>query len=267
MVILEFRNVCAGYGKDEIIHNISFKLKKGFFLGIIGPNGSGKSTLLKVVTKVLKQYKGEIFFNDVDIKKISNQEFAKKISFLPSDIEISYPYTVSELLIMARYPFLSGLQNPSTKDIDTINTIAQQMGLVKFLDRTIFQMSEGEKQRVLLAQCLAQEPELLILDEPTSHLDIGFQFGFLDLLKKLQHQSNLSILTVLHDLNLASQYCDNLLLLENGSMVKFGDAEQVINYDIIEKVYKTNVLVYPHPISKKPYVFGVPEAWKNLTKN
>ncbi|MCM8759578.1 MAG: ABC transporter ATP-binding protein [Candidatus Omnitrophica bacterium] len=265
MVILELNNVSAGYGKDEIIHNISFKLEKGFFLGIIGPNGSGKSTLLRVVSRIIKKYKGEIFFYGTEIRKISNRLLSRKISFLPSDIEIAYPYTVKELLIMARYPFLTGLQNPSARDLNVINYVIHQMELTKFLDRTIFQMSEGEKQRVLLAQCLAQEPELLMLDEPTSHLDIGFQFGFLDLLKKLQEQSSLSILAVLHDLNLASQYCDNLLLLENGSIVKFGDVKDVIKFEIIEKVYKTNVLVYPHPISKKPYVFGVPECWKNLT--
>ncbi|MCM8765207.1 MAG: ABC transporter ATP-binding protein, partial [Candidatus Omnitrophica bacterium] len=196
---------------------------------------------------------------------IQARDFARNVSFLPSDIEIAYPYTVKELLLMARYPFSSNFRNPSKRDIEIIVSISKQMELTQFLDRTIFQMSEGEKQRVLLAQCLVQEPELIVLDEPTSHLDIGFQFAFLDFLKALQSESDLSILAVLHDLNIASQYCEKILLLKNGSVVKFGEVQDVIRFEVIEDVYHTNVLVYPHPISGKPYVFGIPASWKNLT--
>ncbi|HOK79220.1 MAG TPA: ABC transporter ATP-binding protein [bacterium] len=266
MVVLEFKNVSAGYGKNIIIHNISFQMKKGRFLGIIGPNGSGKSTLLKTATKVIKHYTGTILFNGANIKNIPVKEFAQNISFLPSDIEIAYPYTVKELLLMARYPFISGFRSPASKDIAIVNSIAKQMGLAQFMNRTILEMSEGEKQRVLLAQCLVQEPRLVIFDEPTAHLDIGYQFSFLDLLKQYQEHSSLSILAVLHDLNLASQYCDELILLNEGSVVISGDPQQVLQYKILEEVYHTNVLVYPHPISGKPYVFGVPASWKNLTK-
>ncbi len=266
MVILEFKNISAGYGKNEVIVDINFQLGKGNFLGIIGPNGSGKSTLLKVAARILRQSKGYVFFKSTDTGIISAQDFARSVSFLPSDIEIAYPYTVKELLLMARYPFSSSLKKASSEDLEIIKRVVEQMELFPFLERTIFEMSEGEKQRVLLAQCLVQEPELIILDEPTSHLDIGFQFAFLDLLKNLQNKTNLSILTVLHDLNLASQYCDNLILLKNGSVVKYGTVFEVIKYEIIEEVYHTNVLVYPHPISGKPYVFGIPKSWKDLTK-
>ncbi|MCM8814728.1 MAG: ABC transporter ATP-binding protein [Candidatus Omnitrophica bacterium] len=265
MVILQFKNVSAGYVKEEIIHNISFQMEKGHFLGVIGPNGSGKSTLLKTSVKILKYSKGKVLFKDTDIREIPAREFAKSVSFLPSDIEIAYPYTVKELLLMGRYPFSSGFRNPSKKDLEIVVSISKQMGLTQFLDRTILQMSEGERQRVLLAQCLVQEPELIVLDEPTSHLDIGYQFAFLDLLKSLQRRSGLSILAVLHDLNLASQYCDRILLLKNGSVARFGKVQDVIRFEIIEDVYQTSVLVYPHPISGKPYVFGIPESWKNLT--
>ncbi|MCM8821262.1 MAG: ABC transporter ATP-binding protein [Candidatus Omnitrophica bacterium] len=266
MVILEFKNVSAAYGKEEILHNISFQMKKGNFVGVIGPNGSGKSTLLKTAVKILRHSKGQVLFKNTDTGKISARDFAKSVSFLPSDIEIAYPYTVKELLLMARYPFSSDFRNPSKRDIEIIVSISKQMELTPFFDRTIFQMSEGEKQRVLLAQCLVQEPELIVLDEPTSHLDIGFQFAFLDLLKTLQKTSDLSILAALHDLNLASQYCENILLLKNGSVIKFGEVQDVIKFEIIEDVYHTNVLVYPHPVSGKPYVFGIPESWKNLTE-
>ncbi|MCM8764295.1 MAG: ABC transporter ATP-binding protein [Candidatus Omnitrophica bacterium] len=266
MVILEFKNVSAAYGREEILHNISFQMEKGHFLGIIGPNGSGKSTLLKTAVRILRHSKGQVLFKNIDTRNISARELAKSVSFLPSDIEIAYPYTVKELLLMARYPFSSEFRSPGREDIEIIISVAKQMELSQFLDRTIYQMSEGEKQRVLLAQCLVQEPELIILDEPTSHLDIGFQFAFLDLLKNLQIKSGLSVMAVLHDLNLASQYSERILLLKNGSVAKFGAVQDVIRYEIIEDVYHTNVLVYPHPISGKPYVFGIPESWKNLTK-
>ncbi|MGB9642804.1 MAG: ABC transporter ATP-binding protein [Candidatus Ratteibacteria bacterium] len=266
MVTLEFKNVSAGYGKNMIIHNISFQMKKGHFLGIIGPNGSGKSTLLRTATKVIKQYTGIILFNGVNIKDIPIKKFAQNISFLPSDIEIAYPYTVIELLAMARYPFLAGFRSPTSQDMEIITSVAEKMDLTQFMNKTIFEMSEGEKQRVLLAQCLVQEPKLVIFDEPTAHLDIGYQFAFLDLLKQYQEHSSLSILAVLHDLNLASQYCDELILLNKGSVVISGNPQKVLHYKILEEVYHTNVLVYPHPISGKPYVFGIPASWKNLTK-
>ncbi len=266
MVILEFKNVCAGYGTYEILHNVDFCMNKGDFVGIIGPNGSGKSTLLKAAAKILKVVSGRILLKDIDINKISLQKFARTVAFLPSDIEITYPYTVKELLLVARYPFAPTFSNPSKKDFEIITSVAKQMDLIPFMERTIFQMSEGEKQRVMLAQCLVQEPEIIMLDEPTAHLDIGFQFSFLDLLKTYQKNSSLSILAVLHDLNLAAQYCNKLILLDKGCVSISGTPHEVLNYQILEKVYQTNVLVYPHPISGKPYVFGVPEEWKNLTE-
>lgn len=262
MVILEFKKVSAGYEKKMVLYDISFQMEKGTFLGIIGPNGSGKSTLLKIAAKILKQYSGKILFKGIDIREISAIDFARKTSFLPSDIEILYPYTIKEMLLMARYPFSAGFRNPSKEDLEIITLLAEQMGISQFMNKTIFQLSEGEKQRVLLAQCLVQKPELIILDEPTSHLDIGFQFAFLDLLKNLQKKVSLSVVIVLHDLNLASQYCEKLLLLKNGAIVKYGTPAEVIRYEIIEDVYQTNVLVYPHPLSGKPYVFGIPESWK-----
>jgi iron complex transport system ATP-binding protein len=266
MVILTFKNVCAGYGRYEILHNINFSMDKGEFVGIIGPNGSGKSTLLKTAAKILKTTSGNILLKNMDINKISLQKFAKTIAFLPSDIEITYPYTVKELLSMARYPFTGIVRNLSRKDLEIIAYVTEQMELNMFMERTIFQMSEGEKQRVMLAQCLVQEPEIILLDEPTAHLDIGFQFSFLDLLKRYQKNFSLSILAVLHDLNLASQYCNKLVLLDRGGVSISGTPENVLRYQILEKVYQTSVLVYPHPISGKPYVFGIPEEWKNLTE-
>jgi iron complex transport system ATP-binding protein len=266
MVILEFKNISSGYGGVEVLHNINFKLEKGKFMGVIGPNGSGKSTLLKTAAKIIRQYKGSVLFMGRDIRSISFREIAKNISFLPSDIEIAYPYTVRELLLMARYPFASQVADFSQIDFEIVNSIVSEMKLSQLLDRTIFQLSQGEKQRVLLAQCLVQNPALVILDEPTAHLDIGHQFAFLDMLKEYQNRSSLSILAVLHDLNLASQYCDHLLLLNNGSIEVTGTPDMVLRYEILEKVYHTSVLVYTHPISGKPYVFGVPDEWKKLTK-
>lgn len=265
MVMLELKNIFSGYGRYEILQDVNFCMNKGDFVGIIGPNGSGKSTLLKTVARIVKPSSGKILLKNTDINKISLHRFAKTIAFLPSDIEITYPYTVKDLLLMARYPFTSAISSPSKKDIEVVAYIAKQMDLTLFMERSIFQMSEGEKQRVMLAQCLVQEPELILLDEPTAHLDIGFQFSFLDLLKAYQKNSSLSILAVLHDLNLASQYCDKLILLNKGSVSASGTPDDVLNYQTLEKVYQTCVLVYPHPISGKPYVFGIPAEWKNLT--
>jgi len=266
MVILECNNVCSSYGRYEVLHNITFYVDRGDFVGIIGPNGSGKSTLLKTCAKILKPASGKILLNNIDINTISIQKFARDVAFLPSDIEIVYPYTVRELLLMARYPFLRTFRGPSKADFEAIIDVARQLELTPFMEKNIFQVSEGEKQRVMLAQCLVQEPKLIFLDEPTAHLDIGFQFSFLDLLKIYQKKYLLSILVVLHDLNLASQYCDKIVLLDKGNVCISGTPSEVLNYQILEKVYQTSVLVYPHPLSGKPYVFGVPTEWKTFRK-
>lgn len=260
MVTLE--NVSAGYGTTIIVKNVNCRMEQGLLTGIVGPNGSGKTTLLRVLAKVLPVLSGKISISGKILSEISAVEFARKIAFLPSRTDINYPYSVREFLEMARYPFLNVMRDIGARDREIIGSVAEEFKITRLLQQKVPELSEGEKQRVCLAQCFVQKPSLLLLDEPTSHLDIGHQFLFMDLIKKAQKEEKITVISVLHDLNLASQYCEKILMMDKGTVFSYGSPEEVLTYRNIEPVYQTHVLVYPHPVFGKPYVFGVPEGWE-----
>jgi iron complex transport system ATP-binding protein len=267
MVILSFENVAAGYGSKQVLKGINFHINRGESVGIVGPNGSGKTTLLRVIARALPPSQGRVLLFERNLNAIPRTEFSKIVSFLPSAMEINYPYTVREFVEMARYPFTGFMQRTDERGRTIINNVIQNFNISDLLQKTISELSEGEKQRVYLAQCLAQEPQLLLLDEPTSHLDIGHQFYFLDMLKRNQVAEGMTVLSIFHDLNLAAQYCDRVVMLNNGRIAAIGTPTEVLTYEIIEAVYRTAVLVYPHPISGKPYVFGIPSQWRDRPQN
>jgi len=262
MVMLEIKNLFVSYGEKEIIKNISLKIEKGVFAGIIGPNGAGKTTLLKTVAGILKPKKGEILLEGENIYRISSLKLAKKVAYLPSVFDIHFSYTVEEFIIMGRFAYTGRFGRLSEDDFKIFKETIKLLELEKLKRRKIWELSDGEKQRTYLAQALVQQPSLLLLDEPTSHLDIGHQFKIMDILQKL-NKDGLTIISILHDLNLASEYCDYLILLKNGEIFKEGKVEKVLTYQNIEKVYQTKVLVYKNPHSKKPYVFGIPERFSH----
>lgn len=257
--ILSINNLYGGYGKEEVIKNVSFGVKKGEFLGIIGPNGSGKSTLLRLMSRVLIPQKGEILLEGQDILKMDLKEICQKVAFVPQDTIINFAFTVEEIVLMGRIPHLKRLQMEAKNDFLTVEQALTLTDTLYLREKQIDELSAGERQRVIIAKALAQEPGLLFLDEPTSHLDIGHQIQILDLLRKLNQQNNLTIIIVLHDLNLASEYCNRVILLNNGGIFKEGGACEVLTYQNIESVYKTVVVVNKNPISSKPYVVLVPK--------
>jgi len=262
MLLIE--NISFSYGRQPVIKNLSSGIENGEFFGIIGPNGSGKTTLIKIITRILKPSSGAIFLDDENIKKIPPGEYAKKVSYLPSGIEISFSYTVEEFVSMGRFPYTGRYGNLSVRDRKTVKDILEKFEISLYGYRKIRELSDGEKQRVFLAQAVVQEPSLLLLDEPTSHLDIGHSFKILDIIKNL-NRSGITVISVLHDLNLASEYCTRLLMLKEGEIFSQGRPEEVLTYENIEQVYRTKVLVYKNPRSGKPYVFGIPAEL--LSKN
>lgn len=253
-ILLRVESVFGGYAKESVLKDVSFQIRKGEFLGIIGPNGSGKSTLLKLMSRVLVPQKGRIVFQDMDITKIKLKALCQKIAFVPQDTPINFSFTVEEIVLMGRIPHLKRLQSEGKKDLAVAEQALLLTDALPLKDRKIDSLSAGERQRVIIAKALAQEPILLFLDEPTSHLDIGHQIQILDLLKKLNQEKNLCVVVVLHDLNLASEYCNRLILLNEGRIAKAGEPADVLTYQIIEAVYKTVVVVKQNPISSKPYV-------------
>ncbi len=262
--MLGVENISFAYGREKILKSLSVEIKDGEFFGIIGPNGSGKTTLLKIITKILNPSSGRILLDGEDVRKIPAGQYSRNISFLPSGIDVSFSYTVEEFVSMGRFPYTGRYGNLSSGDMEKVNETLDTLGISPGAERKINELSDGEKQRVFLAQAIVQEPRLIILDEPTSHLDIGHSYKILDIIKHL-NRTGMTVISVLHDLNLASEYCTKLLMLKDGEIFSQGTPEEVLTYANIEQVYETKVLVYKNPHSGKPYVFGIPSAL--LTEN
>ncbi len=260
--LLEVRNISGGYGREEVIGDVSFSINRGDFLGIIGPNGSGKSTLLRLLSRVLVPQKGHIFLSGNDARRMRLKDFCRKVAFVPQDIVINFSFTVWEIALMGRIPHLGRLELETKKDFAITENALSLTDTFFLKEKYIDNLSAGERQRVIIAKALAQEPELLFLDEPTSHLDIGYQIQILDLLKRLNSENGLTTVMVLHDLNLASEYCNRIILLNKGSIFKEGDPFQVLTYENIEAVYKTVVLVNKNPLSSRPFITVVSRETK-----
>lgn len=255
--MLSIKDIYGGYGREKIVKGVSLKINKGDFLGIIGPNGSGKTTLLRLVTRVLNPTQGEVFLEGGDIAEMRLKEFAKRAAFVQQDTAINFAFSVLEIVLMGRIPHLRRLQTQTQKDMAIAREALKLTDTLPLENRQIDELSSGERQRVIIAKALAQEPVLLFLDEPTAHLDIGHQAQIMDLLRKLNCDHNLTIVMVLHDLNLAGEYCNRLVLLNEGKVFKEGGPDEVLTYQNIEAVYNTVVVVNKNPINGKPHVMLV----------
>ena len=255
--ILSSSALSGGYGKREVIKKVDLSIKAGDFVGVIGPNGSGKSTLLRLLTKALKRSGGDIRFKGRSLDTVSVRELASSVAFVPQDITPVFSYTVFDIVLMGRMAHMDRLSFETRSDIALAERSLRLTDTYDLRSRMIDELSAGERQRVIIARALAQEPELIFLDEPTSHLDIGQQVNIMNLLKELNKEHGLSIAVVLHDLNLAGEYCDRIVLMDDGAIVSEGDAGSVLTYENIEKVYHTVVIVKKNSISGKPFVMTV----------
>lgn len=259
MNILDVNNITCGYGGVPIIKDASFSLKEKEFVGIIGPNGTGKTTLFRAISRILCLSNGEILYSGRKNTSISHKDFAKEIAVLPQMLDIPFSFSVREFVTLGRYPHLGRFSAIDDEDRNIVNDAMELTDTLSFADRSISDLSGGERQRVVLAQAFAQKTKLMLLDEPIAHLDIAHQVHTLDLLKKLNLECGLTVVIVLHDLNLASNYCDRLLLFSEGRIFCDGTPNEVLTYQNIEKVFKTRVVVKESPINKRPHVFLAPE--------
>ena len=255
--MLEFKNLSCGYGPKVILRDLSLKIQENEFVGIIGPNGSGKTTLLKAISNLIKAQKGKVSLYDKNISAFNINELSKIIALVSQINENTFDMSVDEFVLLGRMPFRKNWQFFEDELDERIAFYAMELTeTLSFGERQLSSLSSGEKQLVLIDRALAQEPKVLLLDEPTAHLDIAHQLRVLDLLRKLNCEKKLSIVIVLHDLNLAAQYCQKILLLNDGKLHKFGPPEEVLTYQIIEEVYKSTVVVEENPITKKPFVMA-----------
>ena len=251
-------NFSCGYPGFKL-SGIGFNLKKGSFTGIIGPNGSGKTTLFRGITKALPTIEGEILLAGKDLSSFSLKDRAQNIAIV-SQFTDADQISVEDYILMGRMPYQNRFQFFETKkDFEIAHRYMKLTDVFQFKDKLLTELSGGEQQRAAIARALTQEPELLLLDEPTSHLDITHQVKILDLINRLNQEMGLTVLMVIHDLNLASEYCDQLILFKEGKVFTQGTPEEVLRFDTIEEVYKTPVVTQTNPYSNKPVVFLVSE--------
>ncbi|MEM4311192.1 MAG: ABC transporter ATP-binding protein [Nitrososphaerales archaeon] len=254
---LEAKDLSSSYKDEIIIRDVSLILKPKEILGILGPNGSGKTTLLRTLSRVLKPKKGVVLIDGKDLYKINPKDVAKKLAVLPQIQNPLFNFKTYEVVLMGRNPHLKGLQFEGERDLKVVREAMEATNTWHLAERNLNELSGGEMQRVFLARALAQEPEVLLLDEPTAHLDISYQIEIMELIKRLCREKSLAVATVFHDFNLASRYCDNILLMKDGKIQSFGKVEQVLNPKNIKEVFKVDVLVKKHPFTNSLYVVPI----------
>ncbi len=256
---LEIENIVCGYPGKFMLKSINFEVIKGSFTGIIGPNGSGKTTLFRGITGEIPINSGNIYFKNRNLKEFTIKQKAQKFAIVTQKIETPN-ITVEEYVLMGRFPYKKPFQFlETTEDFRLAEKYMKMTGVFKYKDTLFSELSGGEQQLISIAKALTQEPEILLLDEPTSHLDIAHQVRILNLLQRLNNQYDLTVIMIIHDLNLAGEYCDNIVMMNNGHIHKSGSASDVLNYEDIEEVYKTPVVTRENPISKKPAIFLISE--------
>lgn len=257
--VLEVNNLSFRYKQEIILKDIRFSVVPGEFVSIIGPNGCGKTTLIKTILRSIVPETGTIHIQGQEVKTLSNKALARHLAVVMQTIDPA-AMTVRDYVLLGRLPFFERYQFfESQKDLAIAQKYMELTGIADFSDAKINEISGGERQLAAIARALTQEPALLVLDEPTAHLDITHQVRVLNLVNTLKTQLSLTVLMVLHDLNLAAEYSDRLVLLDkkNGQIYKAGTPEEVLTQASIQAVYQTRVEVRPNPISSKPWVFLV----------
>ena len=253
--ILEVTDLSCGYGEQVVLDQLNFNLWPGFFCGILGPNGCGKSTLINTICRVNEPLGGSLLFAEQELRTISRQELAAKIAVVPQETHVAFPFKVREVVAMGRNPHLSGFFG-SGYDLENemVDQALTATGISHLAERAITRLSGGERQLVLLARALAQEPRLLLLDEPTSNLDISHAVGILRLVADKVRQEKLAALAVFHDLNLAAVFADYLFLVKDGTIRYQGETSEVITEEILADLYELPLKVYTPPGLGRPQV-------------
>jgi iron complex transport system ATP-binding protein len=242
-VRIETEGVGFRYGGEPALEDISLRVEPGEVVGLLGPNGSGKSTLLKILSGVLSHYDGSARVDGSEVRTARRKDLASKLAVVPQETSFGFPFTVLQTVLMGRHPHLAGLAFETQQDVDLARVALERCGAAHLEHRTIQELSSGERQRVVFARALAQEPRALLLDEPTSFLDIRHQTELYDMVRELAAEDGTAVLTVLHDLNLAAEYCDRIYLLRHGRVAAAGPTDEVFTYANLTAVFETEVYV------------------------
>jgi len=250
--MIKLDGVSVGYNQKAVVQNVNLEAGPGQMLALVGPNGSGKSTLIKAMTKVADLLSGRISVDDRDITTIRPNELARLVATVPQTPVLPGTFTAFEMVLMGRTPHLGLLRYEGGQDVATAWQAMEATRTDSFAQRRVSELSGGEKQRLVIARALTQQPRAILLDEPTANLDINHQVGILNLVKSLCSQHSLTVIVALHDLNLAAQYCDRMVMLNGGGVYAKGTPSDILTAANIKDVYGAEVCVYPHPVNRLP---------------
>jgi iron complex transport system ATP-binding protein len=248
---VQIERVSFAYRDREVLRDVALEIPRGERFGILGPTGSGKSTLVRLLSRVLRPSTGRITLASRDLDAYAPRELARSIAVVPQETALDFPFSVLEVVLMGRAPHLGGFGFEGDRDVQAAERAMERTGVADLADRFFHELSGGEKQRVVIARALAQEPEVLLLDEPTTFLDIRHVGEIFELLCSLSEERRMTLIVVLHDLNLAALYLNRLAFLKAGRVVACGNPDDVLNYRTIREVYDTDVYVHRNDLTGK----------------
>jgi iron complex transport system ATP-binding protein len=255
---IETRDLAFAYDGRQVLSGVDLRAGPGEVVGLIGPNGSGKSTLIGILSAVLAGYRGSARVQGDEVAALPRRDLARRLAVVPQEPFFSFPFTALQIVLMGRHPHLAGLAFESERDVELAREALDRCGALELADRPILELSSGERQRVVFAKALAQEPRVLLLDEPASFLDVRHQVELYDIVRDLAGDGHRTILTVLHDLNLAAEYCDRIYLLSGGRIAAGGPTAEVLTYANLTRVFGTEVYVDRNSVTGNLLVVPLP---------
>lgn len=251
---IQVQKITVKYDQDAVLKDITLDIREGTFIGIIGPNGSGKTTFLKAIAAQLAVQTGTIFIDGTDLIEWNPKPLAQNLAVVPQESHIPFSYSVHDIVLMGRNPHLSFLQSETGEDYNIVERALKKTNTWNLRNRMIHELSGGERQRVILSRAIAQQPNVLLLDEPISFLDIHHQVEMMNVVHEWCRNEKITVISVLHDLNMAARYCDTLALLNQGKLTAIGPPDKVLTKENIKNVYRCNSIIMKHPITETPQI-------------
>lgn len=252
--MLKLTDISFKYGTTPVLRDVNLSASDGEFIAVIGPNGAGKSTLIKIIDRVINPDQGNLLLDGKPLFDMTRKELARTIAYLPQESSFTFSFTVTEVVLMGRFPYQKGVRTYTAEDIKVVREMMKLMEIDQFAQRFFRELSGGEKQRVLIASALAQNPRIILLDEPTSALDLHHQIAIYQILKKLKEEKGLTVFVVTHDINLAAQFCDRVILMGGGKIIKDGPPEQVLQFQLLQETFGVKVYIDINPFTKSVYI-------------